>query len=91
MHKSKIIGNLFQENEWKVLEWPAYSHDLNPIENFWAILMQRLQKQTFFRKNLERVYEIWIEIDPDAVRNMYENYTNRLLDVKKTKDVMTRY
>ena len=42
VHKSKIIGNLFQQNEWKVLEWPAYSPDLNPIENLLAILKQRL-------------------------------------------------
>ena len=23
LHKLKFIGNFFQENEWKVLEWPA--------------------------------------------------------------------
>ena len=50
VHKSKTIGNLLQENEWKVLEWPAYSPDLKPIENLWAILKQRLQKQTVFGK-----------------------------------------
>ena len=33
VHKSKIIGNFFRENEWKGLEWPAYRSDLNPIEN----------------------------------------------------------
>ena len=33
LHKLKFIGNFFQENEWMVLEWPAYSLDLNPIEN----------------------------------------------------------
>ena len=93
VHKSKIIGNFFQENEWEVLEWPAYSPDLNPIENLWAILKQRLRKQTFFWENLEeKVYEIWNEIEKaDVVRNVYENYTNPLLDVKKAKGVMTRY
>ena len=37
VHKSKIISNFFQENKWKVLEWPLYNNpDLNPIENLWA-------------------------------------------------------
>ena len=81
-----------KKNEWEVLEWPAYSPDLNPIENLWTILKQRLRKQTVFWENLEeKVYEIWNEIDADVVRNLYENYTTRLLDVKKAKGVMTRY
>ena len=83
MHNSKIIGNFFQENEWKVLKWLAYSPNLNPIEKFLVILMQRFKKQTVFWKNLEKMYEIWNEIDPDVVRNLYENYRNRPLDVKK--------
>ena len=41
VHISKIIGNLSREKEWKVLEWPAYSLDLNPIENLWSSLKQR--------------------------------------------------
>ena len=53
VHKSKIIGNFFQENEWEVLEWPAYSPDLNPIDNLWAILKQRLRKRTVLWENLE--------------------------------------
>ena len=92
VHKSKIIGNFFQENEWEVLERPAYSPDLNYIENLWAILKQRLRKQTVFWENLEeKVYEIWNEIDADVVRNLYEIYTNSVPDVKKAKGVMTRY
>ena len=83
VHKLKIIGHFFQENEWRV---PACSPDLSTIKNFWAILKQRLRKQTVFWENLEeKVYEIWNEIDADVVRNLYENYTNRPLDVKKLK------
>ena len=92
VQKLKIISNFFQENEWEVLEWPAYSPYLNPIENLWVVLKQRLRKQTVFWENLEeKVYEIWNEIDADVVRNLYKNYTKSLLDVKKAKGVMTRY
>ena len=55
-------------------------------------LKPRLRKQTVFWDNLEeKVYEIWNENDADVVRNLYENYTNHLLDGKKAKGVMTRY
>ena len=53
VHKSKIIGIFSQENEWTVLEWPAYSPNLSITENLWAILKQRLRKQTVFWQNLE--------------------------------------
>ena len=52
VHKSKIIGNFFQENKWKVMECPAYSPDLNPIENLCALLKQTddYENRQFFGK-----------------------------------------
>ena len=86
VHKSKHkLSAFFPKKPWKVLELPAYSPDLNPIENLWAILKQRLRKQAVFWENLEeKVSEIWNEIDAEVVRNLYENYTNCLLDVKQS-------
>ena len=55
-------------------------------------MKQQLRKQNFFwEKSEEKLYEICNEIDAEVVRNLYENYIYRLLDVKKAKSVMTRY
>ena len=54
MHKSKIIGNFFQENEWRVLEWPAYSPDLSPIENLLAILKQLVEVFEEMERDLKK-------------------------------------
>lgn len=33
-----IVQNWFREVSIRLLDWTAYSHDLNPIENVWVIL-----------------------------------------------------
>ena len=76
----------------KKTEWPAYSPNQKPIEVFGQFWSSDYENRQFFWENLEeKVYEIWNEIDADVVRNLYENYLNRLLDVKKAKGIMTRY
>ena len=51
-HSSKLIKKFFEENKIKLLPWPAQSPDLNPFENFWAILGSKLsgKKNLFYRK-----------------------------------------
>ena len=40
---------------------------------------------TSFWENFEKLSKMWNEIDPDVLRNVHENYTNLLLDVKMLK------
>ena len=61
----------FAENSWKILDWPAYSPDLNPFENLWAIIKERLRKQTVSWENFEgKVLEFWNNIDQETSKTI---------------------
>src|SRR6185312_4707212 len=45
-HTSKDVrGDLELKLTGRVLSWPSYSQDLNPIENIWAILKRNIEKK----------------------------------------------
>ena len=61
----------FAENSWKISDYLAYSPDLNPIENLWAIIKERLRKQTDSRENLEeQLLEILNNIDQETSKTI---------------------
>ena len=43
-HKSEDTRKIIKENGHQLLFLPPYSPDLNPIENYWAILKGKLKK-----------------------------------------------
>ena len=92
VHKSKVVRNFLAQKQWEVLDWPAYSPDLNPIENIWAIFKKSLRGQIGTRENLEeKVMEVWNNINTDVVRNVYSSYENCLVKVIKNQCSLTAY
>lgn len=56
-HTANVVKNYLESEGITVLDWPGNSPDMNPIENLWGILKQRLYGQTIKTKN-ELIREI---------------------------------
>jgi len=74
-HTSKLAEKRFNEHGIEVMEWPARSPDLNPIENLWAHIKKRLRDDypeapTSAMELWNRVREIWDDIDPEYCRKL---------------------
>ena len=64
----------------EVLEWHGNSPDLNPIENLWSIVKNRLRKQghTIKTKLIQSVIHVWFH--DDKIKNIWKKL---VLSIKK--------
>lgn len=86
-HTSALVKNYLHKAKVNVIDWPAQSPDLNPIENLWC----QLKTQVHARRpsNLQELEtfakEEWAKIPQETCLKLIENYSKRLLGVIKQK------
>lgn len=82
IHVSKYMKKWFVDHNVQILDWPAKSPDLNPIENLWAILSQsvyRHGKQFSTLAELRRdINSSWYNISPQIMKNLVNSMAGRL-------------
>lgn len=95
VHTSRSTVQWFQDNQVQVLQWPARSPDLNPIENLWGILSRRVYANG---KQYQSIIELkrairreWAGITVREGQNLIDSVPNRLLEVVKKKGNITHY
>ena len=71
---TKHINNLakeFYKKHCKRIDWPAYSLDLNLIENIWSLMKSRLNQISTSKISevILKVKEIWEELNQEYFDN----------------------
>ena len=94
-HRSRVVKKWLKDNHVPVLECPRNSLDLNPIENAWNYMKNKVQEahSTNIQTLKEVPMKLWVPIHVYAeyFRKFAESMPNKLHNVIKAKGHMTKY
>ena len=94
-HRATSVRNWKREHDIRSLAWPVQSPDLNPIENLWSILKERVRKRIPRPKTIAQleqyIHEEWNQLDRTVLRNLVRSIRRRNRQVFLAKGYQTKY
>ena len=93
-HKAKVVTSYLKKEKVEVLPWPGNSPDLNPIENLWKILKDKVaEKQPTSAKHFCKIIkEVWVmEMTPAYCQTLIHSMPSRIEAVIKNGGGHTKY
>ena len=94
-HKARVVTQFLETNHINVLPWPGNSPDLNPIENIWGIMKEKLSQITHTTKDqlISSVLRNWFRDDEfqQKLQNSIDSMPRRLQAVVNAKGGQTKY
>lgn len=75
-HTSKSTKKFLEENKIKTLKWPANSPDLNPIENLWSVMKNRVEKLD--PRNTDAIINALNHVWDDITQELRESLINSM-------------
>ncbi len=92
-HAAKGTKSWFNDHGVTVLDWPANSPDLNPIENLWGIVKRKMRdtRPNNADELKAAVKETWASIPPQQCHKLITSMPCRIEAVIKAKGAPTKY
>lgn len=103
IHTAKLAMAWFQQQAFKVMEWPPNSPDMNPIKHMWRVLKAALHKRYPDTSTLrggpekvrqvleERLKIVWQDIGAEVLDNLVESMERRTAALYAAKGWYTAY
>ena len=95
IHNSKLTRAFLVENNMQVMDWPALSPDMNPIENVWAEISKKLEREKINNSGqlFTKITEIWENLmrNRDYLKNLIDSMPKRVNAMIDSKGESTKY
>jgi transposase len=92
-HTAKLNKRYLENCGIPTLAWPSQSPDLNPIENLWAIVDQRVKDRA--PKNEDKLFELlteaWQALDAETLTKLADSMPERIQAVIARNGWPTKY
>lgn len=94
-HVARIVTEYLDEVNVTVMNWPARSPDINPIEHVWDRLGWEIQQDRIPCRTLgelqNKLEMIWNNLDQHYIHNLFEGMPRRIQAVITARGGNTRY
>ena len=92
-HTAKKTKQFLEDNNVSVIDWPSCSPDLNPIENVWKILKERVRKCKSKNANefIENIMNEWNNFESKILKSLINSMPIRVHKVIENEGDIIMY